>query len=172
MDRKALLSGFALNMDYTIQLVQDVEESQMTEQPNGFANHPAFTLGHLVTATAMTADLLGRKYDVREDWDEMFRRKGPGDPRRPDDQRDHYPSKAELLGALRERYEIAVALIEEADEAKLQERYKWKLDSYMPTIGELLHFMCLLHHAWHIGQLAEWRRMMGYDSALAKLMKA
>lgn len=64
MDKTILLNGFKLNMDYSMQLIADVDEADMMKQPNG----------------------------------------------------------------------------------------------------------CLLHHAWHIGQLAEWRRMMGYNSALKKLM--
>lgn len=159
-------------MDYTVQLVDDVREEDMTAQPHGFANHPAFTLGHLVTATAMTARLLGHGYDVPDDWDALFRRKGPGDPTLPDEAKEKYPSKTELLEALREKYELVVSLMESADESLLEETREWKLERYMPTVGELLYFQCMLHHSWHIGQLAEWRRMMGYDSALKKLMDA
>ena len=170
MDRIALLSGFKLNIDYTNRLVEDVREEDMTAQPHGFANHPAFTLGHLVTATAMTAELLGHDYDVSGEWDALFRRKGPGDPTLPDEAKEKYPSKAELMAALSEKAERVVSLVESADDSVFEQSYEWKLARYMPTIGELMYFQCMLHHSWHIGQLAEWRRMMGYDSALKKLM--
>ncbi len=82
----------------------------------------------------------------------------------------NYPGKTKLMETLQEKYELVVTLIEKADDKLLDMKYSWKLDSYMPTVGQVLYFQCLLHHSWHIGQLAEWRRMMGYDSALRKLM--
>jgi len=169
MLKQTLLNGFRLNIDYTVELVSDVEESDMTEQPHGFANHPAFTLGHLVTATALTAAVLGDPYEVPNGWDELFRRKGPGDPRRPTEVKESYPSKSELLAVLNSKYELVIRLVDQASEDTFEKRSAWKLDRYMGTVGELLFFQCMLHHSWHIGQLAEWRRMMGYPSALKRL---
>jgi len=172
MDKLTLLNGFKLNMDYTMSLVADVDESHLTVQPNGFTNHPAFTIGHLVTATALTAEALGHEYDVPEKWDSLFRRKGPGDPTMPSEVAEEYPSKAQLIEALQGKYDLVVELIEAADDEVFEELCHWKLERYMPTVGQVLYFQCLLHHSWHIGQLAEWRRMMGYDSALKRLMEA
>ncbi len=169
MDKQTLLNGFRLNMDYTYALIADVKEADMTKQPNGFINHPAFTIGHLITATALTGKLLGQDYEVPEGWDELFLRRGPGDPRLPEKETSKYPGKAELISVLKAKYELVVKLIENADNAVFEEPYTWKLDKYMPTVGQLLYFQCMLHHSWHIGQLAEWRRMMGYDSALKTL---
>ena len=170
MDKKTLLNGFRLNMDYTLKLVEDVNENDMTKQPNGFTNHPAFTIGHLVTATALTAKVLGYKYSVPVGWDDLFKRSGPGDPTMPEKDARKYPRKAELLIILKEKYELVVKLIENSNDELFEETYKWKLDRYMSTVGQVLYFQCFLHHSWHIGQLAEWRRMMGYNSALKKLM--
>lgn len=171
MDKMTLLNGFRLNMDYTIQLVMDIKEEDMMKQPGGFTNHPAFTIGHLVSATALTAKVLGHEYAVPEGWDELFKRKGPGDPTQPSQEPGRYPGKAALLKTLWEKYELVVNLIMEVDDSVFKESYSWKLDQYLSTVGQVLHFQCLLHHSWHIGQLAEWRRMMGYDSALKKLLK-
>jgi len=170
MDKTTLLNGFRLNIEYSMQLIADVDEADMTKQPKGFANHPAFTIGHLVTATALTANVLGHEYKVPDGWDDLFRRTGPGDPTMPVKESDKYPNKTELMEALQEKYELVVKLIKEADEKLFEKPYSWKLDRYMPTVGQVIYFQCLLHHSWHIGQLAEWRRMMGYDSALKKLM--
>lgn len=169
MDKQTLLNGFRLNMDYTYALIADVDEADMTKQPNGFINHPAFTIGHLVTATALTAKVLGQAYEVPEGWDDLFLRRGPGDPRLPEKETSKYPGKAELISVLKKKYALVVKLIEDSDDAVFEEPYTWKLDRYMSTVGQVLYFQCMLHHSWHIGQLAEWRRMMGYDSALKKL---
>ncbi len=72
-DKETLLNGFRLNIEYSMQLIADVDEADMTKQPNGFTNHPAFTIGHLVTATALTAHVLGHEYSVPEGWDDLFR---------------------------------------------------------------------------------------------------
>jgi hypothetical protein len=168
--KQILKNGFRLNLDYTTKLVEDVPDEKMAIQPNGFTNHPKFTIGHLVTATALTGELLGAQYEVPEGWDELFRRKGPGDPQLPEKQKDKYPHKDELMKNLEEQANKVIDLINSAEPSLFEEEYKWKLHRYMPTIGDLLYFQCHIHHSWHIGQLAEWRRLMGYDSALAKLM--
>ena len=171
MDKSTLLNGFRLNMDYTIELCQDIKEEDMAAQPHGFCNHPAFTLGHLISATCLTIDMLGEPYEIPDGWDDVFRRRGPGDPRIPSDNRPDYPTKKKLLEVLSQKYQQVVRLIKAVDEDRWNERETWKLAPYMPTVGEILYFQCLMHHSWHIGQLAEWRRMMGYDSALVKLIK-
>ena len=170
MDRTTLLNGFRLNMDYTLQLVADVAECDMTEQPKGFANHPAFTLGHLVTATALSIEVLTGEYEVPDGWDELFRRKGPGDPTMPEQDVERYPGKAALVSTLQKKADLLARLIESADDEAFEQPCRWKLERYMPTNGQVLYFQCMLHHSWHIGQLAEWRRLMGYDSALKRLM--
>ncbi len=169
--KKILLNGFHLNYDYTLKLVEDVPDERMTEQPGSFTNHPKWTLGHLVTASALTAEDLGASYQVPSGWDDLFLRRGPGDPRLPETDPSKYPHKDKLLAALEEKYQQVVCLIETAENDKLSQVLEWKLDHYMPSVADVIFFQCHIHHAWHIGQLAEWRRLMGYDSALAKLLR-
>ena len=172
MDRVTLVNGFRLNLDYTMQLVEDVKENEMTAQPNGFTNHPAFTLGHLVTATALSQKVMGKKYVVPTGWDELFRRRGPGDPTLPEKDASRYPAKEALIEEIKTKSTELIGLINEAEDAYFEEPYEWKLDHYMPTVGQVMYFQCFLHHGWHIGQLAEWRRLMGYDSALRRLINS
>ena len=167
--KEILLNGFRLNKDYTLKLVEDVPDEKMAFQPNGFTNHPKFTIGHLVTSTALTGKVLGEPYHVPEGWDELFRRKGPGDPQLPENDKAKYPHKDELIAVLEQKYLLVTNLIKKVEKAKLEEKLEWKLCHYMPTVGDVLFFQCHIHHSWHIGQLAEWRRLMGFDSALAKL---
>ncbi len=170
MDKTALLNGFELNAAYTRELVRDVDELDMTAQPNGIINHPAFTIGHLISAMGLSIKLLGQPYEMPEGWDEIFRRTGPGDPQRPTANAALFPNKTALLLEFDKKYNQLVQLIERVDQEKWNETHQWKLASFMPTTGELLYFQCLMHHSWHIGQLAEWRRAMNLDSALAKLV--
>lgn len=167
--KEILLNGFHLNMDYTFKLIEDVPDEKMAAQPNGFTNHPKFTVGHLITSTALTGKVLGEPYQVPEGWDELFRRKGPGDPRMPEKNKNKYPPKDLLQSVLNEKYKLVVSLIKKATSDKLSEKIEWRLCHYMPTVADVLFFQCHIHHSWHIGQLAEWRRLMNLDSALAKL---
>jgi len=168
--KRILINGFRLNLDYTVKLVEDVPDKQMTVQPKGFTNHPKFTIGHLVSATALTEELLGEHYIVPQGWDELFRRKGPGDPQLPEKDTAKYPHKDELLKVLDQKANSVIRLIETTESSRFQEECEWKLHRYMPTVGDVLYFQCHVHHSWHIGQLAEWRRLMGYDSALKKML--
>ena len=52
----------------------------------------------------------------------------------------------------------------------LNEKHSWKFSNYLPTKADYLQFMLNIHFSWHIGQLAEWRRMMAYEPALARLL--
>ena len=164
-----LVNGFRLNLEYTFKLVEDIREEEMTTQPNGIANHPAFTLGHLITATAISTKAIGGPYDVPEEWDALFKRRGPGDPRMPESDTGQYPSKEELIKELKRQADRLIGLIEGLKDEAFQADYPWKLHSYLPSLGGYLYFLCHIHHGWHIGQLAEWRRQMGYESALKKL---
>ena len=168
--RQILINGFRLNLDYTVKLVEDVPDDKMAVQPMGFKNHPKFTIGHLVSATALTGELLGDPYKIPNGWDELFRRKGPGDPQLPEKDTTKYPHKDELLMVLNQKANKVIKLIESVDSTELNEECEWKLHRYMPTVGDVLYFQCHIHHSWHIGQLAEWRRLMGYDSALKKML--
>lgn len=165
-----LISGFELNMAYTSELVKDVREEDMTACPGGFTNHPAFTIGHLVSANNLILKTLGHPMQMPDGWDALFRRKGPGDPTLPSQDKELYPRKEILMEELDRRAELIKAIIKSNSEIDLSRKFDWKLGNYMPTYGHFLFALLHHHHAWHIGQLAEWRRLMGYDSALSKVM--
>lgn len=62
--------------------MRDVPDTKMCVQPSaGLVNHPAFTLGHLATGSALIAKYLGSTFEIPDGWDALFLRKGPGDPR-------------------------------------------------------------------------------------------
>ena len=168
--RSTLINGFRLNLSYTHELVGDVPEQLMCQQPKGFTNHPSFTIGHLVTAVALSAKIVGVPYDVPADWDELFRRKGPADSTLASGSLEGYPTKSQLLNALDTRGEALILQIMNTEHSVFSESYDWKFSRHMPTKGEALAFMCLIHHSWHIGQLAEWRRFMNLPPVLRNLL--
>jgi len=159
------------NLAYAQELVKDVSEEEMTFCPSvGLENHPAFTLGHLVMAAALTVKYLGGTFYVPEGWEAVFMRKGPGDPRYPDRDSSKYPSKVALLEELEKQHEEVKNLLNSADIQVLSEQPKeWRFSNFMPTLLDSTLFMCINHEAMHLGQLAAWRRAVGKSSALGAM---
>ena len=102
-----LIKQLEFNYIYLLDLVKDIEEKDMAFTPSkGLENHPTFTLGHLITAYGLTTKYLGGKYTVKKEWDDIFRRNGPGDPRFPTLDKNLYPTKNELILELENQHNI------------------------------------------------------------------
>ncbi|MHC4924041.1 MAG: DinB family protein, partial [Planctomycetota bacterium] len=102
---EAVLNVFAWNLRYAEALVSDLsQEDATTPGGPGLENHPAWTLGHLVTGANLQAQELGLDDDLPDGWADVFQRRGPGDPRLPDEEAE-YPSLDALLAELRRQHE-------------------------------------------------------------------
>ncbi len=168
--KKNLINAYALNLHYAKDLVVDVEEKLMTHSPSkGLENHPAFSIGHLISGAAMTARSLGGQYVFDPKWEDLFQRNGPGDPRLPDSNTALYPKKEELLNELENQHNRVEKLILELKDSKWIEPVEWRLSKFLPTLGDLLYYMCIIHESNHLGQVAAWRRAMDLPSALARM---
>ena len=171
---QSIIRQLDFNLAYARKLVEDLSEEQMTTVPaKGFENHPAFTLGHLVSG--MSLMVVNDIEDVRkpgfmpDGWKELFLRRGPGDPRMPEEDITKYPSKEELLTELELKHEMfKLCLLKFTDDELLDEQ-EWRFYKHMPNNLDSIIFMCVNHEAMHLGQLSAWRRAMGLESALAKL---
>jgi hypothetical protein len=169
-DIESLMKAYEFNLLYAQELVKDLDSDLMyrTFGP-GVENYPAFTLGHLVIASALIAEDLGHAYEVPEGWDEHFRRKGPGDERLPGPYKEGMPTREDLLEELGQKHSAVDRLIRGSRPDMFSRRIEWRFDRHFPAIGDYLVFMCLTHEAMHLGQLAAWRRAAGLPSALARL---
>jgi hypothetical protein len=167
---KPIINQYDFNLLYAKKLVEDVNDDHMTIMPStGLENHPAWTIGHLVSGSALLAEDLGAKFEMPDNWEDLFMRKGPGDPRKPDPDKSKYPSKELLLNELEQQHNKVKALLKNIYTDKLNENTKWRFSNYMPTLLDVIHFMCVNHEASHLGQLAAWRRAMDLPSALGAL---
>ena len=167
---KEIINQYDFNLAFARKLVEDLTADQMTTCPSiGFENHPAFTLGHLVTGSALMIEDMGGQYQIPEGWSELFLRKGPGDPRLPNDDKTLYPLRAYLLTELEKQHEQVKQLLNKLDDNKLSELIQWRFSSFMPTLKDLIVFMCINHEAMHLGQLSAWRRAMKLPSALGQM---
>ncbi len=164
-----IINQYDFNLEFARQLVLDLTEEQMTYIPSeGLVNHPAFTLGHLISGSAMLVEDLGGDFDMSNEWKKLFLRKGPGDPRLPKTGVE-YPAKKDLITELSRQHDLVKGRLNKQTEEGLSKRIKWRFNSYMPTLLDIIFFMCINHEAMHLGQLSAWRRAMGMNSALAKL---
>lgn len=165
-----VLRQFRFNLLYAKALVEGVSEEQMTlTSVKGLENHAAFTLGHLITGSAMTVEDMGGTQDLPDGWSELFARRGPGDPRYPEKDRGQYPNKEALLNELERQHQRVEERIVSLSDEEFAKPLKWRFSDYMPTLWDVVVFMCINHEAMHLGQLAGWRRNLGLPSALATL---
>lgn len=170
MLQQSLIHSLRFNLKYAEELIRDIPENILSENAGpGLENHAIFTLGHLVTALGLTIKYLNGTYDISPEWDDLFRRKGPGDPRLPESDLQKYPTSSELLKVLTDKTNQLNLLIEHLPDEELKKPVVWRFASHFPTLGDLLSFMIVSHTSMHLGQLAAWRRAKGFSSALAKL---
>ncbi len=87
---------YGFNLGFADLLVKDLSAEQMVEQPGGVVNHPAWSLGHLTVAAGYLGELLGLESNVPDGWSETFKTGGE-----PSGDASAYPSKEEILGALK-----------------------------------------------------------------------
>ena len=165
-----IIKQYNFNLEYAKALVQDLTETQMTTVPAaGLDNHPAFTLGHLISGSADLASDLGAAFEMPENWADLFVRLGPGDPRKPDPDQNKYPLKQALIIELENQHNKVKRLLKDTNEDQLNEPLTWRFANFMPNLIDVVTFMCINHEAMHLGQLAAWRRSMDLPSALATI---
>lgn len=170
MKLENIIKQYDFNLEYAKALVQDLSDEQMAVVPaTGLDNHPAFTLGHLVSGSADLAHDLGEDFEMPNGWMELFVRQGPGDPRKPDSNQKKYPPKKALITELEHQHNKVKQLLGNLNKTRLEEPLIWRFANFMPTLGDVILFMCVNHEAMHLGQLAAWRRSMGLTSALASV---
>jgi hypothetical protein len=158
------------NLRYAEALVADLTPELWTRSAGpGLENHAAWTIGHLVTGSDLVARDLGLHGELPEGYAEIFLRRGPGDPRRPDTDPDAYPPGEELLGELRRQHERVSAVWSRVPAARWAQTEDWAFGRDLPTLADATIFMVATHEAMHLGQLAAWRRALGLPSALHAL---
>ncbi|MFG0276064.1 MAG: DinB family protein [Phycisphaerales bacterium] len=165
--KQAVLDTFHFQRGYLGLLVDDIPAEQMTAQPHGIPNHPAWQIGHLAGALDGVATLLGAAPVL----DDAFKAKFDIGST-PTGDRGAYPSKAELLAAHDRARASLVAAFERADDAVFGKPNPGPvLSQGLPTLAPMSVFMMLTHEATHLGQISVWRQAQGMRPALEPLFK-
>jgi hypothetical protein len=155
-----VLTLYAFTLAMCEWLMADVSQEEMERQPTAGVNPPAWILGHLAICTDYALQLMGRAMRLPKTWHEEF---GPGTSPLPTTHA--YPSREELLDALRSGHAEVVAVLESVDAAKLAAPNPLSgipfLQQTLPTAGDLLAHLMTTHEAAHLGHLSNWRRQVG-----------
>ena len=148
---------YGFNLGFAERLVKGLSTEQMAAQPGGVINHPAWSLGHLVVSADRLGQLLGLPSNLPDGWSETFKTGGE-----PSGDASAYPSKEEILGALKEQHTRNTEAVKNIDASRFAEPHPDEgRRKYFPTVGDQIVFMMTSHEMDHLGQIAAWRRAMG-----------
>jgi hypothetical protein len=154
---RPVLHSFAYALDYLREQVSDGEDAQMSAQPAGVVNHPAWVIGHLTFACQLRGEVAGLSPWLPENWTSRF---APGSM--PVADANAYETKDELLAILRDAQAQLTAAVERFDERRLDEPFPGpSYREVFPTIRHALTQVLAGHVALHVGQVSVWRRAMG-----------
>jgi len=152
-----LVDCFGRTVAFMQEAVADLSEEDMVLQPPGIPNHAAWTLGHVIFSCQALAGELGIEAWLSSDWESRF---GYGSS--PTAVVSQYPSKAALLtmfGEASHRFQAALLGLNEM--ALAEPLPDEKVRGILPTKGHALLQVVAAHTAYHAGQLAVWRRVIG-----------
>ncbi len=155
-----VIFAYGMNLNSAESLVKDLSPEQMVQQPNGVINHAAWSLGHLAVVSNSLAKTLGLESTLPEGWGAPFATGGV-----PSADQSAYPSKDEIVDALKAQHVRVTEAIKNVDPATLAQPHpNEKMRGHFPTVGDYAIFLMTSHEAGHIGQLAAWRRALGLGS--------
>ena len=156
-----LIFTYQFNLDRARTLVRDISDEQMTRQPHGLVNHPAWLLGHLAASSNQLAKMLGLVSTFPAAWTDAFKIGGT-----PSGDAADFPTKEELLAELAAQHERVAELLATADPALfVREHPSEGTRKRFPTVGDYAIFLITSHEGSHLGQITAWRRAMGLGSA-------
>ncbi|WP_432797901.1 DinB family protein [Poriferisphaera sp. WC338] len=149
-----LLNEFEICLGYGLKLVDSIPAARFTEQTAGIANHPAWTLGHLVWATSYGCSLLGQPSNVPESYNEQF---GHGSSPTPNP--EDYPDKQTLIAEYKAAHSHFADTVKKTDPSVFNKPTASEdLIEIFPTVGHMISHLLTVHEGMHLGQLASWRR--------------
>jgi len=153
-----VLNSYRLTLDYLRRLVADVPAEDLTRQPGGVVNHPAWVIGHLTYSCQALGEELELPAWLPDGWAERFKTGSV-----PVADTSAYPSKNALLVALADAEQRLASRLAALGEAGMavplpDARYR----HVFPTVGHAVVHILTGHAAVHVGQVSVWRRAAGY----------
>lgn len=137
--------------------VKDLTDQEMTTRPVPTANNAIWQLGHLVTSTAYFASGIPgvNVPSFPPDWKDKF-----GKPGSTIDDPKAFPSKDQLLQALKSQIDAMAAAVRKLKPADLDAPAPEGIRGFAPTVGVLIG-VTAPHWMMHVGQFQVIRRKLG-----------
>lgn len=161
VESELLALQLADTRDWTLKLLDDLSGDDWSFQPAPGMAHPLWLCGHLAVAQHLLVHVRCRDAEVIED---SFGAHFPtGEPVKPAS-KYAYPSVDEVLATMAEVHEKTLSAIRHMDDSTLaQPAFAADGKSFHPHYrdkrGAISH--CSRHEAFHAGQIATIRRLLG-----------
>jgi uncharacterized damage-inducible protein DinB len=149
---------FKCNSGYITRGFAGLSPEEWNARPNDASNSMLWIVGHIVWARTMALKALGVPWAGWEanPWLALFKRGSSPEVIA------QYPSHEVIVGAWQDVDAALRAALEGASEATLAASAGEKSPSFDGTIGGLINFLAH-HEAYHAGQTAYLRRLLGHD---------
>jgi len=132
-------------------------DDKLTAQPGGLVNHLLWTQGHLAATAAWALSVVsGEKGAVPDSYDKLF---GMGSS--PTADPAAYPSAAEVRGYFDSSFNKLVAAASKMNDTQLAAAVE--AGGFARDKADLLAKIAW-HEGWHVGQVADLRRLLGLGS--------
>ncbi|MDX2147894.1 MAG: DinB family protein [Planctomycetota bacterium] len=151
-----VLGVYADTLKHIREFMESIPDERMAEQPGGVINHPAWTLGHLHSASGLLLTLLDAAPPAPAEESRKF---GPGS--KPVADRSAYASKESLLASLMERHVQVEAAVRANHRSHFPKPPPEFLRAFAPTVGRISIYLLAAHEPYHLGQLMPWKRAAG-----------
>jgi DinB superfamily len=150
-------------------MVSDIPDDQLADQPGGQINHPAWILGHLSTGRDRLGAFLDLQPLLAPSWKGKYGFGSTPTPNRAD-----YGSKDELLELYLSGRTELIEAVSQADDSLFDQTIDDEiLRPLFSTIGRFTVQALIAEPMFHLGQISAWRRAMGmpnvFDQTAAKL---
>jgi hypothetical protein len=146
--------------DYTLSLLQDIDDAQWFWRPHEGVTHVAWQIGHLAMAQygLCLFRLRGRQPGDADLMSSVFRKKfSKGTTPDPDPAQN--PSPAEIRDVLERVHRQVMTELPACSDAALNEPVDMPYAMFPTKLGGL--YFCALHEMMHAGQIGLLRRLMG-----------
>ncbi len=136
------------------------DDGNATTQPQGLPNHAAWVLGHLALTMHRAAERIADE-EFPLEWDPEPYAFGST----PTDDRDAYPTLAELTDRYQTSMDLLVDAVRRAGDQGLARPVQWGATTVNTTAGDLAMRM-VFHNGAHTGQLIDLRRALGMEPVI------
>jgi len=149
-----ILHSFAYSLDYLREQVADVSPTDMTAQPRGVGNHPAWVIGHLTHACQLLGGAVGLPSWLPEHWEKRY---ATGSA--PGTDAGAYDTKETLLARLADAQARLTRAVGQLSDAQLDQPFPDPsyLDVFL-TIRHALTQVLVGHASFHVGQVTSGGR--------------